>query len=399
MFIKRFKVRNTFLCTGGRTSKILIQRFQTKKILIKKKKIKLIFSYHRFYNNSSSFVHAGLDLPNREATVVIGQKQIHSKIQQLNFHDCHAKISQVDSQATLGSGVVVQVTGELSNDGQPMRRFTQTFVLAAQSPKKYYVHNDIFRYQDVYGDEEAEVESGRSENDEEVESENVENTSILAQAPANIFYPIPPAGQNVTIQPFVQQSQMNGVIHEEIIQVPVQNLQQQTIPQQQQQQIPQTTTIIPIEPNLVPIITAPVTIQTPIVPSSTIDNINEPIIIETTLKINESQNEIVPEIIENEQQQQQERKDEKIDLAPKEEIKPVSNEPKTYANLFKSPSGLSFVSTPQYVSSAPQRQSTVSPPPQSKYQQDERRSESGGPSGPLPQRSNARQMPRGKKKN
>lgn len=336
-------------------------------------------------------------MPNREATVVIGQKQIHSKIQQLNFHDCHAKISQVDSQATLGSGVVVQVTGELSNDGQPMRRFTQTFVLAAQSPKKYYVHNDIFRYQDVYADEEAEVESGRSENDEEVESESVENTSILAQAPANIFYPIPPAGQNVTIQPFVQQSQMNGVIHEEIIQVPVQNLQQQTIPQQQQQQqqIPITTPIIPIEPNLVPIITAPVTIQSPIVPS-TID-INEPVIIETTLKINESQIETAPEIIENEQQQNDIKPMEKIDLVPKEEIKPVSNEPKTYANLFKSPSGLSFVSTPQYVSSAPQRQNTVSPPPQTKYQQDERRSESGGPSGPLPQRSNARQMPRGKK--
>ena len=28
-----------------------------------------------------------------------------------------------------------------------MRRFMQTFVLAPQSPKKYYVHNDIFRYQ------------------------------------------------------------------------------------------------------------------------------------------------------------------------------------------------------------------------------------------------------------
>lgn len=28
-----------------------------------------------------------------------------------------------------------------------MRRFTQTFVLGAQSPKQYYVHNDIFRYQ------------------------------------------------------------------------------------------------------------------------------------------------------------------------------------------------------------------------------------------------------------
>ena len=42
----------------------------------------------------------------------------------------------------------LQVAGELSNAGQPMRRFMQTFILAPQSPKKYYVHNDIFRYQD-----------------------------------------------------------------------------------------------------------------------------------------------------------------------------------------------------------------------------------------------------------
>jgi hypothetical protein len=55
------------------------------------------------------FVHGGLDAPNRETKPVVGQKQIHQKIQQLNFRDCHAKISQVDSQATLGDGVVVQV--------------------------------------------------------------------------------------------------------------------------------------------------------------------------------------------------------------------------------------------------------------------------------------------------
>lgn len=71
-------------------------------------------------------------------------------------------------QATLGNGVVVQVTGELSNAGHPMRRFTQTFVLAAQSPKKYYVHNDIFRYQDeIISDEECDGD-GRSEGEEEV---------------------------------------------------------------------------------------------------------------------------------------------------------------------------------------------------------------------------------------
>ncbi|KAL9696347.1 hypothetical protein quinque_015632 [Culex quinquefasciatus] len=133
---------------------------------------------HRFYNNSSSFVHGGLDTKNQEATLVIGQKQIHSKIQQLNFRDCHAKISQVDSQATLGNGVVVQVTGELSNDGQPMRRFTQTFVLAAQSAKKYYVHNDIFRYQDVYSDDEID-ENDRSGGEDE--GDVVENHAIVEQ--------------------------------------------------------------------------------------------------------------------------------------------------------------------------------------------------------------------------
>jgi Nuclear transport factor 2 (NTF2) domain len=127
---------------------------------------------HRFYNNSSSFVHGGLDSSNRDAVMVIGQKQIHNKIVQLNFHDCHAKISQVDSQATLGNGVVVQVTGELSNDGQPMRRFTQTFVLAAQSPKNYYVHNDIFRYQDYYSDDDLDENNVRSTAVEDDENDN-----------------------------------------------------------------------------------------------------------------------------------------------------------------------------------------------------------------------------------
>lgn len=52
-----------------------------------------------------------------------------------------------------------QVTGELSNDGKPLRRFMQTFVLAPQSANKYYVHNDIFRYQDeVFSDTDDEEE-------------------------------------------------------------------------------------------------------------------------------------------------------------------------------------------------------------------------------------------------
>lgn len=63
---------------------------------------------HRFYNNHSMFIHGGLE-PNRETVIVVGQKNIHQKIQAMNFQDCHAKINQVDALSTLGSGVVVQV--------------------------------------------------------------------------------------------------------------------------------------------------------------------------------------------------------------------------------------------------------------------------------------------------
>lgn len=40
---------------------------------------------------------------------------------------------------------MIQVIGEISNQGQPHRRFVQTFVLAEQT-NGYFVLNDIFRY-------------------------------------------------------------------------------------------------------------------------------------------------------------------------------------------------------------------------------------------------------------
>lgn len=214
---------------------------------------------HRFYNNHSSFVHGGLDPHNREATMVIGQKQIYNKIQQLRFHDCHAKISQVDAQSTLGNGVVVQVTGELSNDGEPMRRFTQTFVLAAQAPKKYYVHNDIFRYQDMISDEDIDGES-RSENDEDQDTEmvkvieNNQTNNLITQQQQQIFY-----GNNLVApyQPPLQAApQLNGVAQhvEEVAQTiqptPNNNTLNQGLSVQQQspQQTPQQPQQLPQQP-------------------------------------------------------------------------------------------------------------------------------------------------------
>jgi Ras GTPase-activating protein-binding protein 1 len=114
---------------------------------------------HRFYSSGSTFVHGGIDKPGLTEDPVVGQLEIDKKIKTLSFKDCHTKIRQVDSQSTIGNGVVVQVTGELSNNGEPMRRFMQTFVLAPQTPKKFYVHNDIFRYQDEVYQDNSETES------------------------------------------------------------------------------------------------------------------------------------------------------------------------------------------------------------------------------------------------
>jgi len=67
--------------------------------------------------------------------------------------------------------IVTQVSGELSNAGQPMRRFTQTFVLAVQAPKTYYVHNDIFRYQDLMFNDEDEADASGGDGGESGERE------------------------------------------------------------------------------------------------------------------------------------------------------------------------------------------------------------------------------------
>jgi hypothetical protein len=202
--------------------------------------------------------------------LVIGQKHIHDKIQQMNFRDCHAKISHVDAQATLGDGVVVQVFGELSNDGHQMRRFTQTFVLACQSPKKYYVHNDIFRYHDVYSEDEEtreehevvnDVSSGVSQN-----NDGTATTTMIVQpgvfysaAPGNVIAPQLVSAFTVPVQTAQAppQPQVNGVIHEEMLK----NMATQTS---------QTPQIIPAPAQVIAIAPAPTALPIPVEPVAVI---------------------------------------------------------------------------------------------------------------------------------
>ncbi|OCL04935.1 hypothetical protein AOQ84DRAFT_367078 [Glonium stellatum] len=94
-----------------------------------------------FYNKRSQFV-SGLE--EEKLSVCIGQRAINDRIKELDFHDCKVRVTNVDSQGS-DQNIVIQVIGEISNKGEPHKKFVQTFVLAEQT-NGYFVLNDIFRY-------------------------------------------------------------------------------------------------------------------------------------------------------------------------------------------------------------------------------------------------------------
>lgn len=108
-----------------------------------------------FYNKRSQFVSGTEE---DKIPVCIGQKSINDRIKELDFHDCKVRVTNVDSQGA-DANIVIQVIGELSNKGQPHKRFVQTFVLAEQT-NGYFVLNDIFRYLAEEPEEEEPVQEG-----------------------------------------------------------------------------------------------------------------------------------------------------------------------------------------------------------------------------------------------
>lgn len=108
---------------------------------------------HLFYTKQSTLCHGveGESVPS-----YYGQTQITQRIKERQFNDCKVLISNMDCQESANGGVVVQVLGEMGNNGQRSQKFVQTFFLA-QQPRGYYVLNDIFRFlkEDISEDTEA----------------------------------------------------------------------------------------------------------------------------------------------------------------------------------------------------------------------------------------------------
>ncbi|XP_019860730.1 PREDICTED: ras GTPase-activating protein-binding protein 1-like isoform X1 [Amphimedon queenslandica] len=161
---------------------------------------------HRFYLANSIFTRGGPEMGT--VTPVVGQQAIHEKIQSLGLQKVHTRIRQVDSNSTVLStekdhAILIQVTGELSIAGHPMRPFVQTFVLGLESPKKYYIHNDIFRYQ-IY--DEDFVSETDDTNEVQIETEPVVEGNSAELVPPTDHTHTDEGGDDVVSEPSVKGS-------------------------------------------------------------------------------------------------------------------------------------------------------------------------------------------------
>ncbi|KAF2007256.1 hypothetical protein P154DRAFT_116313 [Amniculicola lignicola CBS 123094] len=127
-----------------------------------------------FYNKRSQYVSGTEE---DKVQVCMGLKSINDRIKELDFHDTKVRVTNVDSQGS-DANIVIQVIGEISNKGQPHRRFVQTFVLAEQT-NGYFVLNDIFRYMA----EDPEEEEEDLQQDPAAEADAVQEPASVAAVP------------------------------------------------------------------------------------------------------------------------------------------------------------------------------------------------------------------------
>lgn len=109
---------------------------------------------HCFYNNDAKFVHDDVD-PNRQETIEVDGKEEIRKVMEKRteqYRHTTTYISSIDTVGTIDNGMVIQISGDISYNNETLRPFNQTFILEAKTPFKFYVQNDIFRYNDFIGD-------------------------------------------------------------------------------------------------------------------------------------------------------------------------------------------------------------------------------------------------------
>ncbi|THH28056.1 hypothetical protein EUX98_g6133 [Antrodiella citrinella] len=174
---------------------------------------------HCFYTKASTFIHG---TEGEDGKPCYGQQEIHAKITSIGFQDCKVFIHSVDAQSSANGGIIIQVIGEMSNHGDPWRKFVQTFFLAEQ-PNGYFVLNDIFRFlkEEAVDEDQSETEASGEPSISEPDaptSAPLEFTQPSEPEPEHVRVPTPPppapAPEEVPASPepeIVSQLQTNGI--------------------------------------------------------------------------------------------------------------------------------------------------------------------------------------------
>lgn len=142
-------------------------------------------------------------------------------------------ICNLDCQGSFGGGIIVQVLGELSNEGGPAQKFVQTFFLAEQ-PQGYYVLNDLFRYlKEDPEDEEDEDEIAVVEQENGHDSAHpVIASQDMHDQEALIVEGKQPAAGHVIIEVDTAATDLTAATEETVTRTQVQESQPITIPAQ-----------------------------------------------------------------------------------------------------------------------------------------------------------------------
>ncbi|KAL9239467.1 hypothetical protein vseg_013785 [Gypsophila vaccaria] len=185
---------------------------------------------YRFYQDSSVLSRPDSSGVITSATTMQG---INEKILSLNYDDFVAEIKTADAQQSLGDGVVVLVTGYLTEKENIRKKFAQTFFLAPQE-KGYYVLNDVFRYIEDEAEGEATPEdvsapaAGNSENVQAaVQIPEPEQPRHVADVPVHVQEPL--NEEDLTNEPEIcdpSDVEDGSIAEEEVIDPPPTHLDQ-----------------------------------------------------------------------------------------------------------------------------------------------------------------------------
>lgn len=134
----------------------------------------------KLYAEDAHFCHDAVG-PEQQTISVTGKKAIHDVMLNRVNSVCHTctRVTTVDTIKTIEDGLIVQLIGDISFNNSHFRSFSQTFFLVQSTPFKYFVQNDIFRFNEC-------VEDSASEYPESILTEDqnsgydIENTSFDA---------------------------------------------------------------------------------------------------------------------------------------------------------------------------------------------------------------------------